>query len=103
MATAKDETKVDEAKPARRSSSQEPENRETYGRDANVDTPAGNKVPGPDGPAGDGGATPRSDPDHQYQFPPNPEPSDSAREKAEENAKLNEELHGPPPPGQAKS
>ena len=67
----------------------------TYGREANVELPGGNKVAGPDGPAGDGGVTPRTTPDHQYQFPPNPPPSDSAQAKVEENKVVEEGLHGP--------
>ena len=67
----------------------------TYGRDANVELPGGNKVAGPDGPAGDGGMTPRTTPDHQYQFPPNPPPSESAQAKVEENKEVEEGLHGP--------
>ena len=35
-------------------------------------------------PSGQGGATPKSRPDHQDMFPPNPEPSESAKAKGEE-------------------
>ena len=39
-------------------------------------------------PSGQGGATPKSRPDHQDMFPKNPEPSDSAKEKGEENDRI---------------
>ena len=39
-------------------------------------------------PSGQGGITPKSRPDHQDMFPPNPEPSESAREKGEENDRV---------------
>jgi len=51
-------------------------------------------VKGPDGPAGDGGKTPKSRADHQYAFPPNPEPSAEAKAKADEDEKAYQELHG---------
>jgi hypothetical protein len=52
------------------------------------------EVKGPDGPAGDGGATPKSRPDYQYQWPANPEPSEAAKAKAKEDADKYKELHG---------
>ena len=39
-------------------------------------------------PSGQGGATPHDGISHQDQFPPNPEPSDSARKKGEENDRI---------------
>jgi hypothetical protein len=39
-------------------------------------------------PSGQGGATPKSRPDHQDMFPANPEPSASAKEKGEENDRV---------------
>ena len=48
----------------------------------------------PTPPSGQGGKNPKSRPDHQDIWPPNPEPSDSAKEKAKENEELDKELHG---------
>lgn len=39
-------------------------------------------------PSGQGGATPKSRPDYQDMWPANPEPSESAKAKGEENDKV---------------
>lgn len=52
------------------------------------------KAHGSRAPSGQGGATPRTTPDHQDMFPPNPEPSKWANEKAKENEERDKELHG---------
>ena len=44
-------------------------------------------------PSGQGGANPKSRPDHQDMFPPNPEPSESARAKGEELDALEQGKH----------
>lgn len=63
-------------------------------KDESKDTKSETKPAAEGKPAGDGGASPKSRPDHQDIWPPNPEPSESAQAKAKENAELDKELHG---------
>lgn len=48
----------------------------------------------PTPPSGQGGKTPKSRPDHQDMWPPNPPQSEHGKAKADEDAEQEKELHG---------
>ena len=64
-----------------------------YGNVAKIDTAkypegSGGNKGSATAPSGQGGQTPKSRPDYQDMFPPNPEPSDTAKEWGERIAKV---------------